>query len=297
MKKLYISILSVFMITSCTDFDLEDQGFVLEELPSYVAFNQAGTSAADLVEDVVEGASVTWELEAPTGTLSDITVNYSWGGDAIFGVDFDLAGSSASGGSLVIDHDPGDVNNFDNVEFTIDLLLDGTQDGNKVLTMVLESATNADGETFAVGRGGTDFLKTGTINIAEADCGNFAGTYVVLGTILVDDFGSGPYNSTEVIGLVDCTVEGDYGVADISGGLYTNSYATNYTTSARATIITIDGSNNVTWASTSDQFGGFFIEDTAAATPSNYNPTTDVITINWTATAFGERGITTYTLQ
>ena len=127
-------------------------------------------------------------------------------------------------------------------------------------------------------------------------CGTKAGTYNGDGNIIVDDFGSGPYTFIENITLEDCEVEDAYLISDITGGLYTNDYADAYGTSARAATLEIQADNSVTWTGVSDQFGGTIIEDPAGM-GSNYNPGTSTFTIYWTATAFGERGITTYVLQ
>jgi hypothetical protein len=59
--------------------------------------------------------------------------------------------------------------------------------------------------------------------------------------------------------------------------------------------ISIDPDTNlVTWENVSDQFGGEFIQDPAQP-DSNFDPDTNTITIYWTATAYGERGISTFT--
>ena len=126
-------------------------------------------------------------------------------------------------------------------------------------------------------------------------CGGKAGTYNGDGNIIVDDFGSGPYTFIENITLADCETEDAYLVSDISGGLYANDYADAYGTSARAATLVIEADQSVTWTGVSDQFGGEIIEDPAGL-GSNYNPATSTFTIYWTATAYGERGITTYVL-
>lgn len=45
--------------------------------------------------------------------------DFTFSGSAEFGVDFTVAGASASGGSIVLPHDVGDVNNFDNVDIVV----------------------------------------------------------------------------------------------------------------------------------------------------------------------------------
>lgn len=305
MKKLiYILFASVMILTGCSDdFALNDndQDLNVQLLGGkYVAFSADGANTTIAPESAKEGESVELNVEIPTGTTSDVTVNFTFGGTAVYGTDFTVPGGTSAGGSVVIvpDDGGGTANIIDNADIEVTLLTDDTQDGNKTLVVTLASASNADGEVL-VGRGGTDLLKSQTVNISDVDCGDVAGVYDVTGLILVDDFGSGPYAYTDRIALADCSVEGAYAISDITGGLYTNAYATAYGVSpASATIVfdtTADGP--VTWSGVSDQFGGAVIEDPASAISSNYNATTGVISIYWTATAYGERGITVYTVS
>ncbi|MCB0584793.1 MAG: hypothetical protein KDD06_05625, partial [Phaeodactylibacter sp.] len=61
-----------------------------------------------------------------------------------------------------------DVVNRSNADLEIELLTDDVQDGTKTLTITLVSASNDEG-ALAVGRGGTDYLKTATIVIEDVD--------------------------------------------------------------------------------------------------------------------------------
>ncbi|MEM1123215.1 MAG: hypothetical protein AAGJ18_22430 [Bacteroidota bacterium] len=149
-------------------FDPEEE-FDLEILPGYVAFDAPGNDA--FMDDVAvseSDGSTDLVIETPTGTLSDVTINYSFGGSAVFGEDFSVAGASASGGTIVLVTKPSDIFFNDRVDLTVDLLTDGVVDGEKTLTITLESASNAEGDV-AVGRGGLDFLKTATVVIADVD--------------------------------------------------------------------------------------------------------------------------------
>jgi len=56
--------------------------------------------------------------------------------------------------------------------------------------------------------------------------------------------------------------------------------------------VVVAADNTVTWSGVSDQFGGAIVQDSAQPT-SNLDPSSGTITIYWTATAFGERGVTT----
>jgi len=304
MKKLiYILFASVMILTGCSeDFELNDNDLDLNVQlleGEYVAFSADGANTTVAPEDAKEGETVELNIEIPTGSESDVTVNFTFGGTAVYGTDFTVPGGSGAGGSVVIvpDDGGGTANIIDNADIVVTLLTDDTQDGNKTLEVILASASNGDGEVL-VGRGGTDILKSQTVNISDVDCGDVAGLYDVTGDILVDDFGSGPYAYTDRIALADCSVEGEYAISDITGGLYTNDYATAYGVGPAGATIEFDPAADgpVTWSGVSDQFGGSVLEDPASATASNYNATTGVITIYWTATAYGERGITTYTV-
>lgn len=170
--KIYYSIIlfaTAILMTSCDpDYTVEEY-FDLEQLPGYVAFDTGGNNATmSDVETSEDGGSVSLVVENPTGTQSDITVNYSLGGSATFGTDYTIAGASASGGSLTVKPNSGAVTVTNRETMTIELLTDGVADGEKSIVVTLVDASNAEG-TVAVGRGGTDFLKTATVLIADID--------------------------------------------------------------------------------------------------------------------------------
>ena len=177
MKNLiYILALGIVLV-SCDGFDLSDNGLDnLQELPEYVAFNAPGVNATLPPFEESEGGTVDLIVEAPIGTLEDIVVSYSFGGDAVFGVDFTVPGASATGGTVTITHNinqagtetTGGVAFTDRGNIPVELLTDGVVDGDKVLTVTLTSASRGS-ETIAIGRGGTDFLREATVNILDAD--------------------------------------------------------------------------------------------------------------------------------
>ena len=210
----YLLALAVFMASCGNEFDLEDDGVNPQLLPGYVAFNADGNNATIDPEDVGEdGGEVTFNIENPTGTLSDITVTYEFQGSAVFGTDFTIEGASASGGTLVIEHDPQDFQFRDNQDLVVSILTDNTIDGDKTLEIVLVSASNAEGE-LAVGRGGTEFLKRAIINISDIDCAlqDLEGTYDYT---IAGDIGN-------VSGVLTVTPGGDgvWVLDDFAGGAF-----------------------------------------------------------------------------
>jgi len=173
MKKIaYIFIIIVASFTSCTEeYSLEDNGFTLQEVPGYVAFSVAGASTTMPPTEASEAdGTVALNVEIPTTSPFDVTVNYTFGGTAVYGEDFTVDGATSAGGSIVIPRST-DINLDglpDNADINIQLLTDGVADGTKTLEVTLTSASNAEGD-IAVGRGGTDLLRTATVVIADVD--------------------------------------------------------------------------------------------------------------------------------
>lgn len=183
MKRFLNIIVVALILSSCDGFDLEEQGIVLTEVPSYVAFATAGGTVVPINLTVSESATAASSLriECATGTLSDITVTYSFSGSAVYNQDFEVVpttggSSTATGGTIVIrkNTSPSGVADFDFVSLQIRPLRGtvGDADGNKQLVIRLESAVNADGKVFQVGRGlegGTIYMREATINYTDVD--------------------------------------------------------------------------------------------------------------------------------
>jgi hypothetical protein len=122
-----------------------------------------------------------------------------------------------------------------------------------------------------------------------------SGTYEVTGQFLQDDFDSPDVVMDQSVINTDCVSK--YLVEDLSGGLYTSTYAENYGTNPVEAEIDIDPDTNlVTWENVSDQFGGEILQDDAQP-DSFFDPDTNTITIYWTATSYGERGVATFIKQ
>jgi hypothetical protein len=165
MKKYYLILISFSLMISCTDYNVADY-YTLEELPSYVAFNAPGQNSTmdDINVDDGEGL-ISMNVEVPTGTLVDITVTYEFTGTAIAGTDY----ADPNSGTVILKVNPTDTQDFDNVDIEVDILRNPAVTGDLQLIVTLVSAVDTDGKTFAVGRGGTNLLKSATINIADVD--------------------------------------------------------------------------------------------------------------------------------
>lgn len=187
MKKYIIIILVSFVICSCTDSTLKDTGFSVKSLPAYVSYGNSGGTVAEKLLAPSEGSTSTaltvLRIESPGVTTSDIAVSFTFGGTAVFGVDYNVSGLTATenlpfaitatsaGGIITIAKSAKKttVNDYEFVNLKLAFPKDGVKDGNKKLTITLTSATGTDGKTYAVGRGGTDVLKIATVNIKDID--------------------------------------------------------------------------------------------------------------------------------
>lgn len=164
--------ISSILTTSCTeDYSLDDRGLAVEELPNYVAFEAPGASSSIAPIDAAEDSEAEEiGVEIPGGTVSDVTVNYSFSGTAVFGEDFTVDGATSAGGTVVIELTT--VPNQDglppNANIVVNFLTDGVEDGDKTLEITLTDASNAEGN-IAVGRAGTEALTTAVVNIADID--------------------------------------------------------------------------------------------------------------------------------
>lgn len=168
MKKLYFILIIGLVLTSCEDFNFEDQGFDLEPLPGYVAFANAGGTVVPLVVNKAEnGGSASFRIECATGNMSNITVSFSFTGTAVFGTDFSAPNSTASGGTVILPANPGDVTDYNHVNLVITILTDGVADGNKTLDVELTGAVDSNGKQYDVGRG--SYMKVATLNISDID--------------------------------------------------------------------------------------------------------------------------------
>ncbi|GGZ79218.1 hypothetical protein [Algibacter mikhailovii] len=171
MKKIVYIILVALVagFYSCeTDYDAEDQGITLTDLPKYVAFYVAGAGStiADVDVDAGSDTDDAVNVQIPGGTLSDVTVNYTFSGTAVYGTDYTVDGASSTGGSVTIEY--GTTPNVDGLPFNADIVVEALPGASdSTLTITLSSASNAEGE-IAVGRGGTDLLKTVNVNITAA---------------------------------------------------------------------------------------------------------------------------------
>lgn len=198
-----------------------------------------------------------------------------------------------------------DASNNERGSFTVDTPINRQTSGEIMLTFTAQE--NFGGlATLSVAvfdrqqdENGDLFRKNSVPRTVEVyiACRQLDWRYRVTGEFLVDDFDTKDVTNTEVVAVVDCNND-TYEVLDITGGLYTTTYAEEYEVEPAAAVLNWDpDTNEITWSDVPDQredSDGSIIQDPAQPM-SNYDPDTNTITIYWTTTRFGERGITTYT--
>jgi len=224
---LIIAFVCLLFIVSCgNEYDTEEY-FDLEELPGYVAFDASGNDA--FIDDKTvseESASLDVFVEHPTEVTSDITVNYSISGDAVFGEDYTIAGATATGGSVIISANRGSVADTYQGAIEISTIDNIVLDGNKTIVLTLESASDSDGE-IVIGRGGKDFQREVTVIIVDDECpSEYSGTYMVSTTYTMLDTNIVDTTMWEIedymTTITALNTEGPftYRIEDASGGLF-----------------------------------------------------------------------------
>lgn len=170
----------LLVLASCgNEYDIDDN-FDLEELPNYVAFGDGSTNNA-ILDDVTaneDAVTASFIIEVPAGTLSDVTVDFEYSGSAVEGTNYTIDGGSNGSGTIVLETDENDFLDRDQVDLVINLIDDGVYTKDPFdLVITLVGASNAEGP-LAVGRGGTDFLKSANLFIKNTDCfPDFSGDY------------------------------------------------------------------------------------------------------------------------
>lgn len=257
--KLIITAFVAFVVTSCsTDYDVNEY-FDLEELPAYVAFDADGNDITVPARSISEdGGSTSVIVEHPTEIFSDVTVNYSLGGTAVFGVDYTIEGATAAGGSMTISSERGDESLTYQGSFTVTALDNIIVDEDKTVILTLTSASNSEGD-IAIGRGGKEFQREAIVNIINDECASEYGgmytvstTYMQIDTNIVDTvFTEDGYTT-----MITKTGDFSYDIEEASGGLYTAAglYGMNFGTTGMPLSI-VEDCGGVSFGGQMDELG------------------------------------------
>ncbi|WP_235296493.1 hypothetical protein [Portibacter marinus] len=247
---------AMLFIASCGNEFVVGDYYDLEELPGYVAFDADGNSAFIDPFDAEEGEVLNVIIENPTGTQSDITVDYALSGSAVYGEDYTIDGASASGGSMTISTE-GQVFNETfrgNLPITI-IDNDDYDEEPRTIIITLTGASNAEGD-LAVGRGGTDFLIEATVNLIDNECDSqLDGTYnvaTIADSLVIDGMLQEAMVDT-FMSTASIVKDGGfftYSIDDASGGLYASEFfggsSLPLTFTEDCGAITIDGQTDFT---------------------------------------------------
>ena len=122
-------------------------------------------NASVMEED--DKAKFIFEANPADDRTAPVDVEYSLSGTAVFGVDYNIVGASATGGTITIplpatDEDPMEI------ELAVEILTDSVEDGEKTIIVTLLSADDA-GTMLSLGVGGSDDGESATITITDVD--------------------------------------------------------------------------------------------------------------------------------
>lgn len=165
-KNILFLFMSLSLLIGCNDnFDADEAGLNLEVIPgTYVAFNPDGAvNTYSLAASNGDDLDVSVEIPNNVNALDNTTVTYTFGGTAVFGVDYTISGATSTGGSVVIMHNQGTDAN-DNLADNEDIVVTVLSATTRVLEITLTGASSPDGE-IRVGRTGPEPLTTATISL------------------------------------------------------------------------------------------------------------------------------------
>ncbi len=149
LKYIFLLFLGLSVFTACEYEPLEDEDALsgIETGDPFVRFATGQGGASGVENEVV---SLTVEFTFPIET--NITVDYSLGGDATFGEDYTIAGASSGGGSVELVFDP-DETGTTTTDIDIQLLTDCVLDGGEMITLTLTAARADNGTPINAGQG------------------------------------------------------------------------------------------------------------------------------------------------
>ncbi|MFH5832242.1 hypothetical protein [Halalkalibaculum sp. DA384] len=175
----------------------------------------------DTTSQVLEGDTLDVVFELPVAIGEDVDVTFSISGTAEYETDWktDDENVSPDGGTVTIEYVDSTTSND---EYALELIFprDGEIDGDKNLTVSLESAVSASGEELMVGQGPIEKEQTITIIDFDAKVPVETGTYDYS---LAGDLGSGS-GTVQITDLDPPYTEGgtEYGnlISDFAAGAF-----------------------------------------------------------------------------
>ena len=173
--------------------------------PGYVVFEDSDTTSVSETGD-----TVTVNIELPLSQGENVTVNYTYSGDAVEGEDFVVVGATGGTGSVTIEYDFDDTA-LDEAGIQVVPLADGERDFNKSITFVITSAVTESGDELLAGQGDLDGTKP--VKFIDVDCpSDISGDYAGVNCF--------PDPASPSTWVEDPLQNGLYSVTDFTGGYY-----------------------------------------------------------------------------
>ena len=281
-KFILLTILSVGVLVSCSiDDDPQQLEADFANTPYVVGFSNSEASPAFLTDGAVNSFSENVVLFNGNNFSSNPSITVTFEVDptstAVLGTDFDFENNSQS---VTIEENrefaPLDINFYSE---NIDI------DNPKVLVLNIVSADN----NATVGRQ----FQTLTITINGICFSDIGGMYSVTTTYGYHDFLPAFNPHTMDVEITDLG-DGQYGLVDMSGGLYTvGPYVAAYGTGPTSFDVVInENCGDISWTGQTDGYGAVVPLEGGV---NSVDPETGVVTISWFCQAYGENGVSIYT--
>lgn len=186
--------------------------------PSYVELQDTSST-------VLEGDTLDVVFELPVAIGENVDVTFSISGTATYGTDWktDNSDVSADGGTVTIEYVDSTTSND---EYALEVIFpkDGEKDGEKTLTVTLESAVSESGEELMVGQGPNEKVQNISIQDFDQVIEIQTGTYNF--DLASESLGTNS-GTMEITELADPVVSGGteypYQISDAGGGLFSSA--------------------------------------------------------------------------
>lgn len=277
-----VLVLSTYSCDAILEEDITDFGTG----PNFVGFSGATLTLSAQANGEESSAEVPIRIIGPS--VPDLTqemlvmVSVDPASTAVEGLHYRLDSNS-----LVLTPQDGDGDMYQQM-LPITILTEGIEPPLAEAPLLILNISELDSNENVVINNKTESVR---ISINYLCPSNLAGTYSVTTTYITHDFLSNYPSNTMEMEITENSF-GTYSVPDFSGGLYgTGPYSSSYGTSGLEVTFT-DSCDKISWSDQSDPWGDLVPSEGGV---NEVDPETGIITISWTAEAYGEKGVSVYT--